>query len=259
MSTIALEDALKKNNVTKCDSTDNVVLSYTDAATKKAGIRTVPASYLYEGSGSGINITYLTDYIKYVNIFNNLAEFSGSDELISYLSELTNITKSIAPDVMSAFNFKTPRNQDTDVTDFEAAEGLMNRLYLAGKAGKYIDLSNNLKYFNNYNNYLSNKSDIDDTYIGVVHGIAWLNDIDYWGNINSGCSSTYSMVQIAVGKLSEVFGNAKMYPITLYNTGYFINIFCFNNYEVMFRLSDQQPKLAYKLIDYMHSSSVAVS
>ena len=258
MSTITLEDALKKNNVTKCDSADNVVLSYTDAATKKAGIRTVPASYLYEGSGSGINTTYLSDYIKYVNIFNNLAEFSGSSDLIGYLDKLTYSTQSITPSTMSAFNFRTTINYVTD-TYFGSVYGLMNRLYLAGKAGKYIDLSNKLKFFNNYNYYLSNKSTIDETYIGVVHGITNMGDIN-GASLTPDCFNTYSMIQIAVGKLSEVFGKADNSPIKLYNTGYFINISISNDDQILFQLSTtEQPQTAYKLIDYMHSSSVAVS
>lgn len=261
MSTITLEDALKKNSVTSCSSTDNVVLSYTDAATKKSGIKTVPASYLYNGSGSSsINISYLSDYIKYVNIFNNLAEVSGSSAYcMAYLSKITSKSVSITPNVVDMFSFRTTYNTETD-SYMGQTGALLDRLYLAGKAGKYIDLSGTLKYFKNYDEYLANKSDIDKTYIGVVHGIKCIHETYLLNDSLNPIEgvNTYSKIQLAVGKLSDVFGIANNSPITLYR-GYFYNISPDSDSSLLIEYSYNVANTAYKLIDYMHGSALAVS
>lgn len=238
-------------------------MSYTDAATKKSGIKTVPASYLYNGSGSSsINISYLSDYIKYVNIFNNLAEVSGiTAYCMTCLSKITSKSVSITPNVVDMFSFRTTYNTETDTYSYFGHTGaLLDRLYLAGKAGKYIDLSGTLKYFKNYDEYLANKSAIDDTYIGVVHGIKCIHET-YLINDSIGPAdgvTTYSKIQLAVGKLSDVFGKANNSPITLYR-GYFYNISHNSDSSLLIKYSYNVPDTAYKLIDYMHGSALAVS
>lgn len=229
---------------------EKIVLTYTKSD-NTAGMEAVPVTYFTQGSG--INTTYMSDYIKYVNIFNNLTDFRGTDKLISeYLSKL-NVDHSLAPcyvDNMfkfsNAYFYYQPNSTYVGIT-----LSLFDRMFWTAKSGNYIDMSGTLLHINNYDEYIKNKNTIDNTYIAVIRTMYGISCGYKDGSITPNIIQDNStFIQLAISKLSDVFGNPNE-PITLYNTGYFLNINYASDENVTLSLcSYEPPETAYKLIDY---------
>ena len=257
MSTITLENAIANNStVSACDGKEKVVLSYTKSD-NTPGIETVPVTYFTQGGGS-IDTGYMSDYIKYVNIFNNLADISGKDALVNtYLAELSPQQSgvSVCPSIRDVFNINNQsfREQPNTSWTYQGVyAAFFNRMYWIAKSGQYIDISGNLKYFLDYDSFVQNKSAIDNTYIGVVHSTYYLMpEYSEGGSLMPGVTkNTCAAANIAVSKLSEVFGRKDQAPITLYKESFIQFAYCDADVTIALRLCTNTPYIAYKLIHY---------
>ena len=163
MSTISLEDALKKTtSQTECSNTENVVLSYTDV--NGAGkIATVPVSYLYDGN-KAVMTGYNSTYQKW-NYSYNLANFEtnicyayiyNADTKLLALS-----TSSSSSDILTALNIHyitdsaNKSSASSAVSDAATVETIFTK---ASQSGRYLyDPANDViikpKYFSNSKNW----------------------------------------------------------------------------------------------------------
>lgn len=256
MSTITLENAIANNSTADtCDGKEKVVLSYTKSD-NTPGIEMVPVTYFTQGGS--IDTGYMSDYIKYVNIFNNLADISGERTLVNtYLKELSpqqpeiSVSPSIS-DVFSINNSFFLEQPDTSWTYQGTYVGFFNRMYWIAKSGQYIDISGNLKYWLDYESFVQNKSAIDNTYIGVVHSTYYLTPEYYAdGSLMPGVTrNIYTAANIAVSKLSEVFGRKDQAPITLYKERFIQFAYYGADRHIVIRLCTNTPDTAYRLTYY---------
>lgn len=257
MSTITLENAIAKNStVSACDGKEKVVLSYTKSD-NTSGIEMVPVTYFTQGGSGSIDTGYMSDYIKYINIFNNLADISGNATLVNaYLSQLSPSEQgiSVCPIITNVFDIKNiwfPEQPGENYTYKGSDASFFNRMYWIAKSGQYIDISGNLKYCLDYDTFVQNKSTIDNTYIGVVHSTYYLMPEYVEGTdlMPGVVGNTCAAANIAVSKLSEVFGLKNQSQISLYKER-FIQFAYRNSETIALRLCTNIPDTAYKLIDY---------
>ena len=235
MSKITLSDAIaKKTIIDECDGTEKVVLSYTTADGNN-GMASVPVSYFNTGSSGGgsTNMTYLTDYIKYVSVINKLGELQIREDIP--LSE-----NYIDIQIASYFNINFGYGNTYYYTYNGDILHLLQTFKSMHDRGKLILMYNdNIKrnIFDvrtpyrilDYNDYVKNKATIDNIKLGIIF---YMNDYytttyTYYNEYNNTYTYSESLscayAYLAVSTLDKCWSNNDGKPV------YIEELYCFYN------------------------------